>query len=282
MASNFVKDPSFCYIAPTSCLEYTKASATHLTLAHLLDTDPAYKAFYTDRAASGDFVIMDNSAYELKVPFDPAKLVDLAKDTGAKAIVLPDYPFQPGSKSRAAANEFIPLFKENGFSTCYVPQSERGDYEGWVEEYKWAASNPDIDIICMSILGIPNALPMIDPAYARVVMTSLLLDRGLFSNKHHHYLGLNSGPGLEIPSLLRMNAIGTIDSSNPIWMAILGHSYNNDSDSMLSVRKVNMPVSFGQPAVKCKSTIDRIKNNIQLTQSLFKQDPTCRTWYATE
>lgn len=285
--SQLVKNPSFCYITPTSYLDsYAASSKTHLVLAHLVDTDPTYANFYRDRAQADDYIMMDNSAYELKEPYSPERLVDLAVECGANAIVLPDYPFQHSSVTIAAAEKYIPLFKgaaSKTFDTFFVPQSEVGDLEDWISAYTWAANNPEVDIIGMSILGIPNAMPEVEPAYARVVMTQLLKDRGIFNpKKHHHYLGLNAGPALEIPSLLRMGVLDTIDSSNPVWMGILGHEYTTNADSYLSVRKVNTPVDFHQKISRDKATHARIARNIELTQELFHNANENRVWYAQE
>lgn len=280
------KSPSFCFIAPTSYLPLVgNKSNTHLTLAHLVDKDPTYRDFYAEKGRDpSQFIMMDNSAYELKEPYSPSKLIDLAKASGADAIVLPDYPFQPAARTIEAAEQFIPAFKKEGFKTFFVPQSERGDLEDWIRAYKWAADNPNVDIIGMSILGIPNALPHIPPSYARVVMTSLLVDRGVFNYaKHHHYLGLNAGPALEIPPLLEMRALTTIDSSNPVWMAILGHEYTHSADSFLSVRKVNMPVDFSAKLTRDKDTLSRIDVNVAMTNLLFTpEDGSTKVWYAQE
>lgn len=284
MSKQFVQSPSFCFITPTSYLdEFAVQSKSHLVLAHLVDHDPIYAQFYKQRAAAGDFVMMDNSAYELKEPYAPEKLVELAAKCGAHAVVLPDYPFQPAAKTISAAVEFIPTFKAVGLATFFVPQSAVGELEDWIGCYHWAANTPEIDIIGMSILGIPNALPHVDPSYARVVMTQVLKDRGLFNHqKHHHYLGLNAGPALEIPSLLKMNVLDTIDSSNPVWMGILGHEYTTNSDSYLPVRKVNMPVDFGSKRTKDKATLQRIQHNVDMTNALFASAQESRVWYAQE
>lgn len=283
MSSKFISGPSFCYIAPTSYLDFTTASQTHLTLAHLVDQDDAYAAFYKTRSNAGDFQMMDCSAYELKVPYAPEKLVELAAKCGAHAVVLPDYPFQKGQKTINAAIEFIPVFKAAGLLTFFVPQSEVGDLEDWINAYKWASNNPDIDIIGHSILGVPNALNKIEPAYSRVVMSSILLDRGLFNHdKHNHFLGLNAGPGLEIPSLLKLGVLDTIDSSGPVWHAILGHEYSTNTDSLQATRKINFPVDFGIKRTKDQSTLERIEHNINMTLDLFDQASNQRVWYAQE
>jgi len=274
--------PEFCYIAPIEYLHFTTASSTHLVLAHLVDASDTYANFYKQRASYGDYIIMDNSAYELKVPYDTGKLIALGHKCGADAIVLPDYPFQPSDVTIRAANKFVGDFKKEGFHTFFVPQSEKGDIEDWYSGYVWAAEHPDIDIIGMSILGIPNALPHIHPAYARVVMAQNLINDNRFEfDKHHHFLGLNSGPALEIPSLIEMNALDTIDSSGPIWAGILGHEYTTNADSFQMAAKLKMPVNFNQPPTMDDATTQRIWRNIHLTQLLF--DGYKRgAWYAQE
>lgn len=275
-------NPSFCYIAPTSYLDFVGVSKTHLVLAHLIDSDEQYANFYANRG-SDEFIMMDNSAYELKEPYSPDKLLELAEKCNADAIVLPDYPFQPCQVTIDAALKFIPIFKEAGYKTFFVPQSEKGNMEDWIYGYNWAATNEDVDIIGMSILGIPNAITWCDPAYARVVMTTILQERGILNTeKHHHYLGLNSGPGLEIPTLLRMQAMTTMDSSGPVWAAILGHAYSADADSLQMVSKLKLPVNFGIPRSKDEDTLARIEHNIQLTEELFTHYNVDKTWYADE
>jgi hypothetical protein len=276
--------PSFCFIAPTEYLNNAAShSSTHLVLAHLVDNDPIYTKWYRDAFALGDFIMMDNSAYELKEPYSPDRLVDLANECGANAIVLPDYPFESGYVTIEAAKKYIPIFKNAGFKTFFVPQSKKGDIIDWIRTYEWAVNNDDIDIIGMSILGIPNALPNIDPAFARVVMTQLLQSEQKFANgKHHHYLGLNAGPGLEIPSLLRMGALDSIDSSGPVWAGILGHEYSTNTDSLQAVSKIKLPVDFACPYSKDVKTIERIQSNILKTLNLFSTFDDIGLWYANE
>lgn len=264
--------PAFCVIAPTPYLQhYATQSPRHLVLAHLVAKDPVYAAFYRKQSALGDFIIMDNGAFELGESYPPDRLISLGQMCGADALVLPDYPFQPSDVTVKAAEEWAATIKDAGFYTMFVPQGETGDLDGWIRSYVWAGHNGDIDIIGMSILGIPNALPHIPVPYARVVMTQILQTQGLFNfNKYHHYLGLNSGPALEIPPLLKMNALNSLDSSGPVWMAILGHEYTRNADSYMLVSKVKKEVEFNFPFIKDMPTHRRIQTNIDLTLELFK------------
>lgn len=292
---SFVSKPQFCSIAPINFSGLVSGRSSHLVLAHLIDEDHhesaehkrlsrEYTAFIKEESDLGAFVMMDNSAYELKEPYAPEKLLELARKCGAHAIVLPDYPFQPSAKTIEAAEKFAPIFKAEGFKTFFVPQSKTGDIKDWIAAYTWAANNDLIDIIGISILGVPNAWAHIEPAYARVVAMQSLMENGLLADKHHHFLGLNAGPALEIPSLLRMGVLDTIDSSGPVWAAINGHSYTYDADSYQSVRKITNPVDFFLPLSKDLKTIERIEYNVRLTDDLF--DPTVyeqtAPWYAEE
>jgi hypothetical protein len=271
-AFTYDDDPAFCIIAPTAYLEhYAIQSRKHLVLAHLVDVNKEYANYYLKRSQAGDGIIMDNGAFELGESYAPEKLLDLGKECGADVLVLPDYPFKPAQITIDAADQYAPMFKDAGFKTMFVPQSEVGAFSDFVDGYMWAADNDLIDVIGMSILNIPNAMPHLPPAYARVVMTEILMDRGVFASKYHHYLGLNAGPALEIPALIDLGALNSCDSSNPVWVGILGHEYSRNTDSYLSVKKVKAHVEFDYKWVKDKDTHRRIQHNLDLTLELFAQ-----------
>lgn len=264
--------PQFCIITPTAYLEsYATQSRTHLVLAHLVDIDDVYAAFYKQRSEAGDRIIMDNGAFELGESYAPDMLVELGKKCGAHALVLPDYPFKKSIETIRAAEKLIPFVKDAGFATFFVPQSETGDLDDWINAYIWASTNPDIDIIGMSILGVPNAIPHVPTQYARVVMTQMLVQQGILAKKHHHYLGLNAGPNVEIPALLSMGALQTCDSSNPVWCGINGIVYNPiNSDWMTVQKKYLREVDFKEHYTKKQHIHEAIQHNLSLTLGLFK------------
>lgn len=272
MSSKFVNNPSFCFITPISYLkEYGTSSNTHLVLAHIVDTNDEYASYYKNRGEHGDLIICDNGAFELGESYSPTELVRLGKKCNANVIVLPDYPGQHQSKTIQAAEKVIDEIQDAGFKTMFAPQAEIGDLEGWIAAYLWAANNPDVDMIGMSILAIPNALPHIPKAYARVVMTQLLESRRIFNHdKHHHYLGLNAGPNIEIPSLILSGHLDTCDSSNPIWCALNGLWYDTETMDCMTQKKSWLPhVNFFIEYNKCEEEHAGIKHNIEITQDIF-------------
>lgn len=262
--------PTFCVIAPTKYLpQYGTQTSKHLVLAHLVDTDKSYSDFYLQRSIAGDGIIMDNGAFELGESYAPDKLLELAGKCGADVIVLPDYPGTHPQVTIDAAIKYGQQFKDAGYKTMYVPQGRVGELEDFIDGYTWGAESVVVDLIGMSILNIPNALSHIPAAYARVVMTELLFERGIFAHKYHHYLGLNAGPALEIPALIARNALNSCDSSGPVWAGILGHEYSKNTDSYLTTKKVKAHVEFDYPLVKDPETHRRIQHNLELTLQLF-------------
>lgn len=268
-----VNKPSFCIITPTAYLnEYASQSDTHLVLAHLVDQDDAYAAFYKEASEyDHHFLIMDNGAFEIGHSYDPNKLIELGHKCGAHVIVLPDYPFQESQKTIDAAIEWADKIKAAGFKTLFVPQSKTGDIDDWVKGYQFAAESDNIDAIGMSILGIPNCLNHISPLFARVVLTQYLQAKGIFAkHKHHHYLGLTSSPNIEIPSLLNMGALHTCDSSNPVWFGIQGLRYNTTLDSFLPVAKKFVPeVDFDKKLTNKAHIHNTIQFNLDITFDIF-------------
>lgn len=270
--SKFTSSPSFCYIAPTSYLEFTKRSKTHLVLAHLIigpHRDQTYVDFYKARSAAGDLILCDNSAFEFSGSVDPSTLIDAALSVGAKSLVLPDYPNQPAQKTIDAANEWIPKFKQAGLAPFFVPQSEVGNLDDWLYAYEWAASHPDIEIIGQSILAIPNALPHLPAYMARVAMAVLLQSTGRYSTtKHHHWLGLNSPE--EVEALVGMGVVDTMDSSSPVQYGLQGHQYQPHMQGWgVPKKKFIQHVDFSAPFHK--QTTSTIQSNIDTIAAIFEK-----------
>jgi len=278
------KSPSFCTITPTSYLsEYARytGSKFHLLLAHLLDPqsvdyDADYRNFYIDTKQPGETYIMDNGCFEKLSPYSPERLIGIGREVGADILVLPDYPWKNWKVTRDAAIEFIPQFKEYHFKTFFVPQSETGDWGGWLAAFEWALFNPDIDVIGMSILAHPIALPNYPKGYARVVAADRIrmwLDADVsrlaaYDAKHIHWLGLLS-PGLELDPLLKMGMVDTLDSSSPVWHGHCGIAYDKFGESWAIDKQYVPEVDFGAHINKRAKPI--VEHNLTMLNNKFKQ-----------
>jgi hypothetical protein len=275
--------PQFCTITPTAYLpKFARANGSdfHLLLAHLIDPnsshyDPGYASFYKESKYSNETYICDNGAFELNQSYAPDRLITIGKSVGADVLVLPDYPGQPSDVTITAAKKYIPQFKDAGFKTFYVPQSAPGDWGGWLRSFEWALFNPEIDMIGMSILAHPIALPHIPKSYVRVVAADRIAtwltqdtERAeAFYYKHIHWLGLLN-PGLELPALLGMGLVDTLDSSNPVWFGHCGIPYNQFSESLTPVDKKYVPeVDFSVHPVKDDSIIS---HNLAIIDEIFR------------
>lgn len=261
------RTPKFCFISPQRYLKREWMSDTHLVLAHLI-ADPKYKPyvdFYRERSRAGDYIICDTGVFEGQMQ-DPNKLIELANEIGADSLVLPDYPGERASKTIEAAEKWIPKYMEAGLDPFFVPQGERGSLKQWLSAYEFAAQTKEIGIIGMSILGIPNALPNVPKEMARVIMAEKLLSSETFSEKAHHWLGLNSP--MEMQALVSMGVVNTMDSSGPIQYAIHGHKYDTTKEGYgVPMKKYIRHVDFDLPYHEC--ALEFIQHNVSVVKKIF-------------
>lgn len=260
-------DPiKFCHISPTKYLKYfTETNGAHLLLAHLVEEDEVYANHYAN-ISDGKVKILDNSAFEMfkrgQPMYDSTKLIAMAKRCKADIIVLSDYPKEVWTKTRDAAKRLIPEFKDAGFGTFYVPQSEFYDLDSLMMSYEWALSNKDIDLIGVSILACPIALGVDENVYgtnekndayklqrfmSRWKIFNLLEKKKLLGTnaiKRFHCLGMTDGPNeIELLSPYH-DYIFSWDSSAAVW-AGLNHIAFDRSPTGLTNGKFEEEVDFG-------------------------------------
>jgi len=174
--------------------------------------------------------------------FNPEELLGLAKRVHATHIVLPDHPAHPSMVTIDDARRYAPIFKEAGFGTFFVPQSDVGDLEDLITSFAWAASSPLIDYIGVSILAVPNAYRCekgnsLQRFNARWKFMNELYDRNLLqlaaqNGKKIHFLGMVDGPN-EIP-LVRDFHIDTWDSSAAVWAGLNSISFDDSPTGLIN------------------------------------------------
>jgi len=274
----------FCHIAPTRTLEYhTKTNGAHLILAHLVEQDQMYADHYAN-LRDGKPKILDNSAFELYkqgLPmFDPSKLIELGKKVNANYIVLPDYPGEPGEKTIEAAQEYAPQFDAAGFYTFFVPQSRVGDLQDYIDCMQWAINNPEINLIGLSILGVPNAFGVekdnnLQRYLSRLHMLDILAARGVLDiqtcSKRFHCLGMVDGPN-EIRLLKDYHdLIFSWDSSSAVWAGLNEIAYDNSPTGLVN-GKFEKEVNFAFDAsLMTDLTRDITNNNISYIDLLISR-----------
>lgn len=240
---------NFCHIASTPLLgRFCSYQSSHLLLAHLVESQPEYTDWYkSNKDTHRRFqYILDNSAFEMykqgKPMYPSDKLIEMGKRVRADYIVMSDYPNEKGHKTIKAAEELAPQFKEAGFGTFFVPQSEIGDMEDYIATFAWAASSPLVDYIGVSILGVPNAYGVeknnkLQRFMSRYMMMRELERRGILAmasrnGKKIHFLGMVDGPN-EI-DLCSQFHIDTWDSSAAIWAGVNGIAFDGSPTGLIN------------------------------------------------
>ena len=284
-----MSDIQFCHIAPIALLsDVAKHNKSHLMLAHLVESNAEYREFYKNlEVDDGSEKILDNSGYEMfkrgEPMYESSKLVDMGRRCGATVIVLSDYPGEHWTKTRDAAIELAPVFKQHGFKTFYVPQSELGDVDGYLKSLLWAIENPDIDLIGLSILGCPIALGIKEETFNHGdrdqaflmqrflsrwkmlnLVDSMVEDKSKLYKKFHN-LGILDGP-MEILLLEKYkDYIYSWDSSSAVWAGINGVRYDG-SPTGLRYGKIESEVDFSIN----EEYNDHIEHNIEIINNLCK------------
>jgi len=271
----------FCHIAPVPHLDLVKDQQTHLTLAHIAAENVEYCEFYKEIGKNpGTVNIMDNSGFEMfkaGMPnFPPEELVGLAKKVDADYIVIPDYPDHPSMVGIDDARRYAPIFKEEGFGTFFVPQSVKGDLEDLILSFAFAASNPLIDYIGISILAVPHAYNCekgnnLQRFLARWKFMNEIKSRGLLqlakdNDKLIHFLGMVDGPN-EI-ALCKDFGIDTWDSSAAIWAGLNNKEFDN-SPTGLFEGKFEKHVDFNAK-IEDTNSINLAKHNMDYINSLVR------------
>jgi len=211
-----------CIITPTDGLKRFAilSDNIHLVLAHLIG-DNEYTLFYRKRREMGDYIIMDNGAYEFKKPLPTDELIMKAELVNANCLVAPDYPYVCYEQTIKSTEDFIKELKKynllDKFHVMAVPQSEENDFDGWLTSYKYFGQNKDIYMIGMSILAIPNACKQRvgteEIETNRVYVTKYLKENNLVVDKKHHYLGA----GTYLQYIQLYDIAYSLDTSSPVW-----------------------------------------------------------------
>lgn len=258
----------------------------HLLLAHLVETDEQYRRWYINNKSlltggnDKNVYILDNSAFEkfkANEPMYPSdKLIEMGTAIRADYIVMSDYPNEHSSRTIEAALELAPKFRDAGFGTFFVPQSQIGDIEDYIAAFAWAASAPQVDYIGVSILGVPNAYGVernnkLQRFMSRWHMMTELESRGILdlarvNKKKIHFLGMVDGPN-EIALCHPRFRINTWDSSAAVWAGLNGIAFDTSPTGLVD-GKFEEEVDFAFKAADNGPSLITAKENIRTIQKM--------------
>lgn len=260
----------FAHITPTAYLDlFATGRPFHLTLAHLVEQDDAYAAWYASRDTSRSIMpfinVMDNSAFEMykqgRPMYPSEKLIEMGKKIAADYIVMSDYPGEPSWTTIEKAKEMAPELRAAGFGTFFVPQSQEGDLEDLISAFEWAAEAPEVDYIGVSILAVPLAYGVeknnkLQRFLSRWKFMQELEKRGILdkiveNGKKIHFLGMVDGPN-EVTLVKDYHSVITSwDSSAAVWAGLCG-IYFDKSPSGLINGKNEIEVDFSHRGADTK------------------------------
>lgn len=212
----------FCFIGPGSMLDrYAIASRTHLVLPQV--TNEQYREFYIRKRREGDFIILDNGAYEGVENW--TLLLEGIQRYSPHVVCLPDFLLTDGGLTYSVAGDFLSAQKANypDVKWMYIPQSEPGDLRGF---YSWM--NKAIKTIKPDWIGVPRALTTHvatgeNAKFARIDLVEELTMRGIKT----HALGMANGSLWELDRLA-WEGVCSVDSSCAIWRGLFDHDLDNE------------------------------------------------------
>lgn len=235
----------FCTITPTAGLEKwgTALSRRHLVLAQQL-YNKEYMAYYAARKQAGDFIILDNGAYENTRPLDNAAYFNYIKALAPDVAVLPDILMSPWRETTSASlrflDEFAPWLEEHSYRTqwMFVPQIQRAIDSPGVEPPREEFFK-SLDTVVndgrvgkyVTWVGLGRYLHTefinITPKFRRTIIARDVQHK--YPHLKIHALGMAAGNLDELKTLHQVG-INSIDSSAPVWRGWQGYQLDIPED----------------------------------------------------
>jgi len=197
------------FITPTPMLqEFATRSDYHLVLAHIYKEDAAYREFYKERVKAGDFVILDNSAYELQESVNVQVLLECALDLNPTAVFLPDSRFDK-DRTIELAKQAKEVLSGHGWKLFGVPQGN--DLQSILECYHWFGEQDWIDGF-----GLYEEIGQVAGLGIRKDFLAYVESHDhVYSNKHYHLLGMEEDL-TQIENLASFTWVDGIDSAKAV------------------------------------------------------------------
>lgn len=266
-----------CIIPPISHLELANyGSGMHMALTHLVTPDrPKYSEFYRERSEKGDFILLDNSAFELEKTgkgLDPEPVLNAAKQIQANEVIATDVLLD-GDATVESTRNFI---KEHDKFYLHANEDERipqimavvqgKTMEEWLDCYVRLVHMPGVNTIGFSKISIPVAFGTSDArtisggvARARIALYNTLTSRKMWPGQMRfghdykdrmaiHLLGGDNWTPYELAKVVMLNTMPNIpyepirsnDTSAAVWYGASAISFNPD-DGRADTLKADKP-----------------------------------------
>lgn len=239
------------YIMGASLIEKLRSSDMHLVLPHLYNKVPGYLESYRRLSERGDFIMQDNSIFELRDAM--SNLVDLAFEVGANEIVVPEVL----RDSQASLEKMQQFFDEVERSSslqpyCFAAVVQGKSFEELASHYRELSMHSMVDTICIAFdyefdaFGDVDEQKLHDGWNRFSIVYRLVKEKIWDSNKQHHLLGLFNPAELaqyhKVFGSVVMSSIRSNDSSSVFWHSLHGMKF--DLKYGYLYRKIRSHVDF--------------------------------------
>jgi len=256
-------------ICPINWLEgFAIQSAYHLVLPNVFEKSKEYRDFYIKQAQMGDFITLDNGAYELGYPMEPDELLEIAGKLKADEIVAPDVILNY-KKTVELTEEFLEQVRDKFDGK--IGAVAQGSTFGEIKEcYLRFLQDSRIDTIMLPFdirFEIPNARKSDSftkqRAFNRVALVNHILP--LAPPKPIHLLGLSDG--VELTFQKDHAEIRSNDSSSAFVHGKEGFRYTEEG---LPCEKSKEKLDFFNKSLNVKQR-DNIQFNIDMMKGFIKE-----------
>jgi len=253
------------YLLP---LESNNQSDIHILLAHRVLVDKEYVSYYNKRQKQGDFLILDNSAFELGSSLSLDLLTKAIVLCNPDEFVLPDV-LKNKQETIKRSIKFLSEFKNKDYMRFMaVPQGK--NIEEWVTCYEYFAQNKDINTIGIGAIYASDIFGNREKTKKYVSGRDYLIDQisqlGVLNKlKPHHLLGLSDSGHLELSELSKYEWIRSCDTSAAFVHGKKGKVFIKDQPYKKEISKID----FGQDFED--SNIRLVINNMEVLRESGKR-----------
>lgn len=238
------------HILPSAYLSHlqTELKPFHLVLAHQVLKDDHYRAFYTQRRQAGDYILLDNSAFELGEAIDDDSLLQAIDMLQPHEVVLPD-ALGDATKTYERVLAFLARHRSllaRGVRFMAVPHGR--DLNDYMANYRLLDSLSGVHTLGIGTIYNKRLETAIQPGRRRIF--AALQHAGVLSNKAHHLLGLGDSGHLELQVLKRYSQIRSCDSSAAYMQARHGQALQHRSPYNKVADKINLHDTFQTSLLK--------------------------------
>lgn len=223
-----------CIISPVAGLEeFSSRSRTHLVLAHI--NNPDYMKFYKHRKQRGDFLILDNGAYEGE-PFRSERHFRLIDYYEPDVVVLPDKPFKHGKITLSLSVKFLNQCIKKGYKCDFmsVPQSNIDKRDQWwkyaekfleISEIKWMGLSKLLKRTFTNHKCNDNRITLACELFRSDIKLTCKLAR---PDIKLHALGMWDGDIQEFKLCAKSAMFESLDTAAPVWRGWRGYTLGLD------------------------------------------------------